>query len=136
MAYSGQSRIAFDHGFNDALFGRDRDNPYNISVIGLSHAAYEEGYEIGLISDAPPRGPQGDQGEKGDKGDNGEPGEAGNQHRIGNGVPGAGLGSNGDIYTDVSTGSMYSKSGGVWSLVGTLQTESDQARLMRYFLGE
>ena len=47
MAYSGQRQIAFQTGFNDALFGRDRNNPYNQSVVGGSWQAYEEGYETG-----------------------------------------------------------------------------------------
>ena len=77
MAYSGQRRLAFDTGFNDALFGRVNDNPYDISVVAGSHAAYEEGYTLGLISDIPPRGPKGDKGDTGDKGDKGDTGAAG-----------------------------------------------------------
>lgn len=65
MAYNGQAQIAFQTGFNDALFGRPNNNPYDISVVGESHQAYEEGYAQGLISDEPPRGPKGDTGDTG-----------------------------------------------------------------------
>lgn len=124
MAYSGQRRIAFNTGFNDALFGRPNDNPYNINVVGGSHAAYEEGYASGLISDTPPRGPQGDDGEQGEAGDPGVPGQDGtngadgNFHFVGNGAPDNGLGNNGDIYTDADNGDIYEKIGGSWSLQG------------------
>lgn len=125
MAYSGQRRIAFDHGFNDALFGRDRNNPYDQSVVGGSYAAYEEGYELGLISDTPPRGPRGEQGDPGPTGDsgasgsNGTNGADGNQHFVGNGAPSAGLGNDGDIYTDADNGDIYEKITGSWSLQGS-----------------
>jgi len=125
MAFAGQDRIAFDTGFNDALFGRPRDNPYDITVVGSSHAAYEEGYESGLISDTPPRGPKGDQGEKGDAGAAGSSGASGangadgNQHYVGNGAPSAGLGNDGDIYTDADNGDIYEKITGSWSLQGS-----------------
>lgn len=139
MVWSGQRKIGFDHGFNDALFGRDKNNPYNAAVVAGSFAAYEEGYELGLLSDVPPRGPQGDQGEQGPQGPQGSSGNNGadgNRHLVGSGPPGAGLGNDGDIYTDVDTGSIYSKAAGVWNLVGTPSSDSDQARLLRYFLGE
>ncbi len=140
MAYSGQRRIAFDHGFNDALFGRDRDNPYNQSVVGGSWQAYEEGYELGLISDTPPRGPQGEQGEKGDTGSpgangaNGLDGIDGNAVLVGSGTPGSGLGNNGDQYIDSDNGDIYTKVGGIWNLQGnmsevaqTIRTDTDGA---------
>jgi len=125
MAYSGQRRIAFDHGFNEALFGRDRNNPYDITVVAGSHQAYEEGYELGLISDTPPRGPKGDDGEQGDTGSPGTPGtggsdgDDGNFHHVGNGAPAGGLGNDGDIYTDADNGDIYEKITGSWSLQGS-----------------
>lgn len=136
MAYSGQRKIAFDHGFNDALFGRDSNNPYDFSVVRGSWQAYEEGYELGLISDTPPRGPQGEQGEDGADGAAGPAGPAGtdgtdgNAHYVGNGAPAGGLGSDGDIYTDADNGDIYEKVTGSWSLQGSpgslaLTTRSD-----------
>lgn len=136
MAYSGQRKIAFDTGFNDALFGRDRENPYDQSVVGGSWQAYEEGYESGLLSDVPPRGPQGEQGDTGPAGPSGINGAAGNDgadgnfHYVGNGAPSAGLGNDGDIYTDADNGDIYEKVTGSWSLQGSpgsmaLTTRSD-----------
>ncbi len=136
MAYSGQSKIAFDHGFNDALFGRDRNNPYDETVVGKSFQAYEEGFELGLISDQPPRGPKGDDGEKGtaggtgSQGSDGTDGTDGNQHFVGNGAPSNGLGNDGDVYTDADNGDIYLKVTGSWSLQGSpgsvsLATQSD-----------
>lgn len=77
MSYSGQARIAFDAGFNDALFGRPNANPYDQAVVGKSWQAYEEGYAEGLISDTPPRGPKGDQGDPGPPGPTGPAGADG-----------------------------------------------------------
>ncbi len=136
MAYSGQRKIGFDTGFNDALFGRDRDNPYDPSVVLGSWTAYEEGYEQGLISDIPPRGPKGDTGDQGISGSAGLDGSAGaagadgNTHYVGNGAPAGGLGSDGDIYTDADNGDIYEKVTGSWSLQGSpgslaLTTRSD-----------
>jgi hypothetical protein len=125
LAYSGQRKIAFDTGFNDALFGRDRDNPYDASVVLGSWTAYEEGYESGLLSDVPPRGPRGEQGEEGAAGSPGIDGGAGsdgadgNTHYVGNGAPAGGLGSDGDIYTDADNGDIYEKVTGSWSLQGS-----------------
>lgn len=137
MAYSGQRQIAFQTGFNDALFGRDRDNPYNQSVVGGSWQAYEEGYEDGLISDTPPRGPQGEQGETGAKGDTGQPGingTNGNDILVGSGAPAAGLGLDGDQYIDSDNGDIYTKQAGTWNLQGnmsevaqTIRTDTDGA---------
>lgn len=140
MAYSGQRQIAFQTGFNDALFGRDRDNPYNQAVVGGSWQAYEDGYEDGLISDTPPRGPQGEQGEKGDTGlpgTSGTPGTNGidgNDILVGSGAPGAGLGNNGDQYLDSDNGDIYTKVAGTWNLQGnmsqvaqTVRTDTDGA---------
>ena len=126
MAYSGQARIAFETGFNDALFGRDNANPYDSSVVGKSWTAYEDGYAVGLISDTPPRGPKGDTGDTGPAGADGSPGPAGtdgadgNQILVGAGAPGAGLGSDGDQYIDSDSGDIYTKVTGSWSLQGNL----------------
>lgn len=126
MAYSGQAKIAFDHGFNDALFGRDKDNPYDQTTVPKSWQAYEEGYALGLLSDIPPRGPQGEQGEPGDPGAPGTPGANGadgvdgTSVYTGNGAPGAGLGNNGDVYIDADSGDIYEKSAGTWNLVGNV----------------
>lgn len=126
MSYSGQARIAFDQGFNDALFGRDRDNPYDASVVGKSYQAYDEGYDLGLLSDTPPRGPQGEQGEQGPAGpsgpagSNGSNGADGTSVLVGAGAPSAGLGGEGDVYIDSTTGDIYLKSAGVWNLQGNL----------------
>lgn len=140
MAYSGQRRLAFETGFNDALFGRPRNNPYDINVVGGSHAAYEEGYEQGLISDVPPRGPKGEDGEKGDTGSSGSPGSNGadgadgNHTYVGSGAPSAGLGSDGDQYIDTDDGDIYTKVAGTWTLQGnisemaqTVRTDTDGA---------
>ena len=125
MAYTGQRRLAFETGFNDALFGRPSNNPYDIAVVGGSHAAYEEGYAQGLISDTPPRGPKGDTGAtgatgvRGGFGANGTNGADGTSVFTGNGAPGAGLGGDGDVYIDADNGDVYEKITGSWSLQGT-----------------
>lgn len=126
MAYSGQAKLAFDTGFNDALFGRDRDNPYNPAIVGKSYTAYEEGYDQGLLSDLPPRGPQGDPGATGPAGPpgapgaNGSDGADGNQILVGAGAPSAMLGSDGDQYIDSDNGDIYTKVMGSWSLQGNM----------------
>lgn len=126
MAYSGQAKLAFDTGFNDALFGRDRDNPYNPAIVGKSYTAYEEGYDQGLLSDTPPRGPQGEQGETGPAGPpgapgtNGSDGADGNQILVGNGTPSAMLGNDGDQYIDADNGDIYTKVMGTWNLQGNV----------------
>jgi len=140
MAYSGQRQIGFQTGFNDALFGRPRNNPYNQSVVGGSYQAYEEGYESGLISDTPPRGPQGEQGDTGDKGNPGSPGSNGtngtdgNELLVGSGAPASGLGNDGDQYLDSDNGDIYTKVAGTWNLQGnmsevakTVRTDTDGA---------
>ena len=125
MAYSGQRRIAFETGFNDALFGRDRNNPYDQDTVGGSYQAYEEGYELGSISEQPPRGPKGDQGDPGVQGPpgssgvNGSDGANGTSIYTSNGAPGAGLGLDGDVYIDADNGDIYEKSGGSWGLQGS-----------------
>lgn len=126
MAYSGQRKIAFDTGFNDALYGRDRDNPYDQSVVGGSYQAYEEGYEKGLISDTPPRGPKGEQGDAGATGSQGVPGangadgQDGTTTHVGSGAPSAMLGVDGDQYIDTDNGDIYTKVMGSWSLQGNI----------------
>lgn len=140
MAYSGQRRIAFDTGFNDALFGRDRDNPYKQTVVGGSWAAYEDGYEQGLLSDTPPRGPRGEQGDPGPQGPqgpsgrDGQDGANGTTTYTGSGAPSAGLGIDGDQYIDVDNGDIYTKVSGTWQLQGnlgevaqTVRTDTDGA---------
>ncbi|AVL94510.1 collagen repeat protein [Moumouvirus australiensis] len=57
-----------------------------------------------------PNGPQGDKGEKGDKGN------TGSQIITGPGIPDPGLGNNGDIYIDTSTGDLYVKINNTWVL--------------------
>lgn len=126
MSYSGQARIAFDQGFNDALFSRAKDNPYDQNVVGKSWQAYEEGYELGLLSDAPPRGPQGVQGETGPAGPQGLPGrdgadgQDGTQTYVGAGAPAPGLGVDGDQYIDTDNGDIYTKISGTWQLQGNI----------------
>lgn len=134
MAYSGQRKIAFDTGFNDALFGRARDNPYKLDVVGGSHKAYEEGYGDGLLSDVPPRGPRGEQGPAGLPGATGSPGSPGTAGtsgasiRTGSGAPGVELGYDGDVYIDGDNGDIWSKSGGTWSLSGSAREVSIATR--------
>jgi hypothetical protein len=125
MAYSGQRQIAFQTGFNQALFGRANENPYKKAVVGGSWQAYNDGYADGLISDTPPRGPKGDTGEQGSSGSSGSPGADGsagldgNDHLVGSGAPGSGLGADDDIYTDTDNGDIYQKITGSWQLQGS-----------------
>lgn len=121
MAYSGQRKLAFDAGFQDGLFQRPKDNPYDITTVAGSHAAYEEGWEEGQVSTNPPRGPiglTGDTGQTGSTGAQGTAGADGNMHFVGNGAPAGGLGNDGDVYTDADTGDIYLKVTGSWSLQG------------------
>lgn len=135
MAFTGQAQIAFEQGFNDALYGRDRNNPYDPNVVGKSYQAYEEGYEQGLLSDLPPRGPRGEQGEKGDTGApgpagaNGADGADGNQILVGSGAPSAGLGNDGDQYIDADNGDIYTKVTGSWSLQGNIGEVAQTVRI-------
>lgn len=134
MAYSGQNRIAFETGFNDALFGRDSNNPYNQATVGQSYQAYGEGYELGLISDTPPRGPKGDTGDAGSagasgiSGSNGLDGADGTSILVGSGAPGAGLGNDGDQYIDSDNGDIYTKVAGTWNLQGNIQAVATTTR--------
>jgi hypothetical protein len=126
MAYSGQAQIAFERGFNDSLFGRDRNNPYDPNIVGKSYQAYDEGYDEGLLSDTPPRGPRGEQGEQGPAGPTGSPGSNGTNGadgtsvHVGNGAPSAGLGGDGDVYIDADNGDIYEKVTGSWVLRGSI----------------
>jgi hypothetical protein len=128
MAYSGQKKIAYQAGFDDALYGRARDNPYDNTTVPGSHAAYEEGYDIGLESDEPPRGAKGDPGDPGPIGPQGLPGVNGvngtngldgSSVHTGTGAPSAMLGNDGDVYIDADNGDVYDKAGGTWSLQGS-----------------
>ena len=74
MAYSGQERIAYEHGKEDGIFGRGYDNPYDIGIEPRSYRAYDEGYAEGSVSTTPPRGPAGPQGDPGNQGSQGVPG--------------------------------------------------------------
>jgi hypothetical protein len=134
MAYRGQERIAFDTGYNDALYGRPRDNPYNLSTVPKSYNAYEEGYDEGEGSSDPPKGlpgpagpqgPQGPQGPAGPAGTNGADGingTDGNQTYVTAGPPSAGLGQDGDIAVDSTSGEVWQKVAGSWVLQGGFGT--------------
>lgn len=133
MAYAGQERIGYETGYADGVYGRPRDNPYNIATVPKSWRAYEEGYDEGSGSTTPPRGPSGPQGIPGDQGSqgipgiNGQDGDAGLSLFQGSGPPVDGanvpIESNvGDKYIDnASNGALYEKTGvGVWSYVSDL----------------
>lgn len=125
MAWSGQERIAFEAGNNDGIFGRLRDNPYNIATVPRSYRAYEEGYDTGTGSTTPPRGPVGQQGIQGIPGNQGIPGSTpadgspGLSFLQGTGPPAGGLGNPGDTYYDTTTtGDIYNKTGpSTWTFV-------------------
>lgn len=128
MSYAGQRKIAFQRGFDDALYGRDRDNPYDNGTVPGSYTAYEEGYDLGLESDQPPRGPKGDTGDPGPQGPRGLPGVDGTNGSNGIdgtsvltdvGAPGAMLGNDGDVYIDADNGDIYEKQMGSWVLIGS-----------------
>jgi len=125
MSYTGQRKIAFDAGFDDALFGRPSDNPYSTVSVPGSAAAYDEGYSEGLISSSPPRGPKGDTGAVGARGGAGPPGadgvagSAGTSMFTGAGAPSGTLGNINDVYIDSDTGQIYKKTGvSTWTLQG------------------
>ena len=134
MAYSGQARVAFEAGFNAALFGRPEANPYDQAVVGKSWQAYNEGYLVGLISDTPPRGPKGEQGDTGATGASGSPGSNGTNGvdgtsiYVGSGAPSAGLGGNGDQYIDSDNGDIYTKVAGTWNLQGNMTAVATTTR--------
>ncbi len=123
MAYQGQRRIAYNAGFQDALYGRPSDNPYSLPD---QRAAYDEGYADGAISDTPPRGPKGDTGDPGPAGPSGAPGSDGTDGAdgsrlyVGAGAPSNGLGNDNDQYIDTDNGDIYTKVAGSWSLQGNV----------------
>ena len=133
MAYSGQERIAFETGYADGIYGRPRENPYNISTVPKSWRAYEEGYDEGEGSTTPPRGPAGPQGEPGEQGSQGVPGINGQDGADGlniyqgSGPPVDGVtvpveSKPGDKYIDnASNGALYEKTGvSTWTFVSDL----------------
>lgn len=127
MSWAGQELIAFKTGEQDGIFGRARDNPYNIAVVPRSHRAYEEGYDEGTGSTIPPRGPAGPagpagaQGSQGVAGISGQDGADGLAFLQGTGVPASGLGVPGDTYLDVATNIVYNKTGiSTWTVTGRL----------------
>lgn len=134
MAYRGQERVAFDTGYNDALYGRPRDNPYNLSTVPKSWNAYEEGYDEGSGSTEPPKGlpgppgpqgpvgPRGAAGPAGTNGADGINGADGNQTYVTAGPPASGLGQDGDIAIDSLSGEVWLKTGGSWVLQGGFGT--------------
>ena len=84
----------------------------------------DQGREIQMTEDGEPKansnariGPVGPQGPQGNDGPQGDPG---NQFLAGSGVPGAGLGNDGDLYLDTVTADIYEKSGGSWSVIGNI----------------
>jgi hypothetical protein len=67
------------------------------------------------------QGPAGSTGATGSQGPTGATGAAGSAWRSAAGVPSNGLGVNGDYYLNTSTGDVYAKSGGVYSLVANIK---------------
>ncbi|AQN67974.1 collagen repeat protein with bclb C-terminal domain [Saudi moumouvirus] len=63
-----------------------------------------------------PKGDVGDLGEKGNVGSKGDKGDIGSQIFTGIGIPNPFLGVNGDVYLNNTTGDLYRKAGGVWTL--------------------
>ena len=123
MAYRGQEKVAWDTGYQDALYGRPRENPYNQDTVPGSWHAYEEGYDEGLGSTDPPRGlpgVQGDPGPPGPTGPTGSTGTAGSNGADGNrtyvvtGVPAPGLGIDGDVAIAADDGDVWWKIAGTW----------------------
>lgn len=135
MAYSGQERIAFEAGKEDGIFGRPRENPYNMTTALKSWRAYEEGYDEGEGSTIPPRGPAGPKGDPGEQGSqgipglNGQDGADGLSFLQGVGPPAAGLGKVGDTYLDTSTQDIYNKTGSTtWTLVANVADVAELAQ--------
>jgi hypothetical protein len=60
-------------------------------------------------------------GPKGDQGDPGADGADGASVLTGSGAPTAGLGNVGDVYIDSTTGNLYTKAAGGWTLSGSLK---------------
>lgn len=67
-----------------------------------------------------PSGADGVDGADGADGADGSNGADGAMMRSGTGAPSNGLGANGDTYIATDTGGLYTKSGGTWSLAGSL----------------
>ena len=65
-------------------------------------------------------GPQGPQGDPGPQGPPGADGADGAEWFSGSGAPAGALGDDGDFYLDDTTGDLYAKSGGTWSVVDNL----------------
>ena len=127
MAWSGQEGIAYRTGYEDAIYGRPQDNPYNPSTAPRSVIAYDEGYTDGSGSTTPPRGSQGEQGDQGPAGPQGAQGLPGANGADGlsleggNGPPLAGDGNVGDKYIDYITGDIYEKTGvSTWTYQGNV----------------
>lgn len=128
MAMQGQERVAFQTGYQDGVFGRPYDNPYNIDTVPKSYSFYEMGFDEGSGSTTPPRGPAGPQGEQGETGATGAAGAAGADGSDGlsflqgAGPPAGSLGNLGDTYWDNTTaGDIYEKTGSsTWTLTGRI----------------
>lgn len=67
------------------------------------------------------KGDTGDQGEQGDTGDTGAKGDPGTSISIAAGIPGAGVGSNGDLRINSDNYDIYEKSAGAWAQVGNIK---------------
>ena len=123
MAYSGQRALAYNAGFDDGLFARPKDNPYNANAVPGSWRAYEEGFAEGVLSTNPPRGPAGEQGAKGDAGTAGTSGTAGTDGSdmlTGAGDPTGVLGTVNDVYVDADSGNIWLKTGvSTWTFQGS-----------------
>jgi len=125
VAYSGQERKGYQLGYDDAIWSRANDNPYNIQTVPASFRAYSEGFAEGSGSTTPPRGPAGPKGPTGDNGSQGvsgiggADGSDGLSFLQGIGSPGSGLGKQGDTYLDIDSGDIFNKtSDTVWTLTG------------------
>jgi hypothetical protein len=81
----------------------------------------------GVIGPIGLTGPQGIQGVKGDTGNTGPQGPTGDQGNPGAlwyqgaPAPGGAIGGNGDFYLRISTGDVYQKAGGTWTLIGNIK---------------
>ncbi|MBQ9786302.1 MAG: collagen-like protein [Clostridia bacterium] len=66
-------------------------------------------------------GEQGPQGETGEQGPQGEAGADGASFLIGNTSPSDDAGKNGDVYLDVTTYNLYSKTNDTWGMIGNIK---------------
>lgn len=71
----------------------------------------------GPKGDAGPSGPQGAAGPAGSPGDAGTAGKNGTTWLTGSSAPNAANGADGDLYLDTTTGELYQKQGGAWTLL-------------------